>query len=58
MTEGTRMTGRLVDKKRCKGKKQTATAMPPSDSRSGARAGAQRGVSVLEKIMIAFMEIP
>jgi hypothetical protein len=51
------MTGRLVDKKWCKGKKQTATAMPPSDSRSEARAGLN-GCERTGKIMIAFMEIP
>ncbi|ASX11426.1 hypothetical protein EHZ77_17835 [Aeromonas dhakensis] len=30
----------------------------PNDSLSGARAGAQRGVSRLDKIMSAFMGIP
>ncbi|SUU29792.1 Uncharacterised protein [Aeromonas hydrophila] len=52
------MTGKLVEKECAIRKKQIGNAMPPNDSLSEARAGAQRGVSWLDKIMSAFMGIP
>jgi len=54
----TRMAGKLVAKRVFDTKKQIGKAMPPNDSLSGARAGAQRGVSWLGKILNAFMGIP
>ncbi len=53
----TRMAGKLVAKGG-RYEKTDRERMPPNDSLSGARAGAQRGVSWLGKIMNAFMGIP
>ncbi|MBC6487526.1 hypothetical protein A9Z50_08145 [Aeromonas hydrophila] len=50
--------GQAGRKRLCDTKKQIGNATPPNDSLSEARAGAQRGVSWLDKIMSAFMRIP
>ncbi|MNH44388.1 hypothetical protein D3C79_1065430 [compost metagenome] len=58
MADGTRMAGKLVENRVLDCENRIESTMPPNDSRGGARAGAQRGVSRLEKIMSAFMWIP